>query len=64
MIHGGKKRLAFSDGRTIEVAIPKGAADGQTLRLKGQGQGGRGGQREGQGGSESGAVVVHSGVHR
>jgi DnaJ-class molecular chaperone len=42
-INGAKKRLAFSDGRTIEVSVPKGAADGQTLRLKGQGQGGRGG---------------------
>lgn len=42
-ISGAKKRLAFSDGRTIEVTIPKGAADGQTLRLKGQGEGGRGG---------------------
>jgi DnaJ-class molecular chaperone len=42
-ITGAKKRLAFSDGRTIEVTIPKGAADGQTLRLKGQGEGGRGG---------------------
>jgi DnaJ-class molecular chaperone len=42
-ISGARKRLAFSDGRTIDVAIPKGAADGQTLRLKGQGEGGRGG---------------------
>jgi DnaJ-class molecular chaperone len=42
-INGAKKRLAFSDGRTIDVTVPKGAADGQTLRLKGQGQGGRGG---------------------
>jgi len=42
-ITGAKKRLAFSDGRNIEVSIPKGAADGQTLRLKGQGQPGRGG---------------------
>jgi DnaJ-class molecular chaperone len=42
-ITGAKKRLAFSDGRTMEVAVPKGAADGQTLRLKGQGQGGPGG---------------------
>jgi DnaJ-class molecular chaperone len=42
-IQGARKRIAFSDGRTIEVTIPKGAADGQTLRLKGQGTGGRGG---------------------
>lgn len=42
-IHGGKKRIAFSDGRTIDVTIPKGADDGQTLRLKGQGSPGRGG---------------------
>lgn len=42
-ILGGKKRIAFSDGRTIEVAIPPGASDGQTLRLKGQGGPGRAG---------------------
>ncbi len=42
-IRGGKKRIAFSDGRTLDVAIPKGAQDGQTLRLKGQGASGRGG---------------------
>ena len=42
-INGGKKRIAFSDGRTIDVTIPKGAHDGQTLRLKGQGAPGRSG---------------------
>jgi DnaJ-class molecular chaperone len=42
-IRGGKQRIAFSDGRTIDVTIPKGAYDGQTLRLKGQGQTGRSG---------------------
>lgn len=42
-IRGGKKRIAFSDGRTLEVNIPKGALEGQVLRLKGQGAGGRGG---------------------
>jgi DnaJ-class molecular chaperone len=42
-IRGGKRRIAFSDGRTIEVTIPKGAQEGQTLRLKGQGSPGRGG---------------------
>ena len=40
-IRGGKRRIAFSDGRTIDVTIPKGAQDGQTLRLKGQGAPGR-----------------------
>jgi DnaJ-class molecular chaperone len=42
-IRGGKKRVAFSDGRTIDVTIPAGAQEGQTLRLKGQGSPGRGG---------------------
>jgi len=42
-IKGGKKRVAFSDGRTIDVTIPTGAQEGQTLRLKGQGSPGRGG---------------------
>ncbi|MGH6956787.1 MAG: DnaJ C-terminal domain-containing protein [Caulobacteraceae bacterium] len=42
-IAGAKKRIAFQDGRTLEVAIPKGATDGQVLRLKGQGAPGRAG---------------------
>jgi len=42
-IRGGKKRIAFSDGRTIDVTIPKGAQEGQTLRLKGQGAASPGG---------------------
>jgi len=42
-VAGGKRRIAFSDGRTLDVTIPKGATDGRTLRLKGQGAGGRGG---------------------
>ena len=42
-IHGGKKRLAFSDGRTLDVTIPKGALEGQVLRLRGQGSPGRAG---------------------
>lgn len=42
-IRGGKQRIAFSDGRTIDVTIPKGAQAGQTLRLKGQGSPGRSG---------------------
>lgn len=42
-IRGGRTRLAFTDGRTLDVTIPKGAADGQVLRLKGQGAPGRAG---------------------
>jgi len=42
-IRGGKKRISFSDGRTLDVTIPKGATDGQVLRLKGQGSPGRAG---------------------
>jgi DnaJ-class molecular chaperone len=42
-IVGATKRIAFSDGRTVEVTIPKGARENQVLRLKGQGQPGRGG---------------------
>ena len=42
-VQGGRKRIAFSDGRTVDVTIPTGAADGQVLRLKGQGNQGRGG---------------------
>jgi DnaJ-class molecular chaperone len=42
-INGAKMRLPFSDGRVLDVTIPKGVADGQTLRLKGQGAPGRAG---------------------
>lgn len=42
-ILGATKRLAFSDGRTVDVTVPAGAADGQVLRLKGQGAPGRNG---------------------
>ena len=42
-ILGAKRRIAFEGGRTIEVTIPKGAIDGQMLRLRGQGAPGRAG---------------------
>jgi DnaJ-class molecular chaperone len=43
-IAGTTRRIQFSDGRMLDVAIPKGASDGQVIRLKGQGAPGRGGQ--------------------
>lgn len=35
---GGSRRVRLPDGRSVEVAIPEGLRDGQTLRLRGQGQ--------------------------
>lgn len=43
-IAGTTRRIQFSDGRMLDVNIPKGASDGQVIRLKGQGAPGRGGQ--------------------
>lgn len=41
-ITGATKRLTLPDGGTIEVKIPAGLVDGQTLRLKGKGAPGAG----------------------
>lgn len=41
---GAKKRVAMGDGRTLDLAIPPGIQEGQTLRLRGKGRPGtRGG---------------------
>ena len=45
--HGAKKRLTLSDGKTLDINIPPGTLDGQTLRLKGQGLPGQGGAPNG-----------------
>lgn len=42
-VRGGRKRIVFSDGRNVDITIPKGAEEGQVLRLKGQGAPGRSG---------------------
>ncbi len=42
-IAGATRRITFGDGRMLDVTIPKGAADGQVLRLRAQGYPGRGG---------------------
>ena len=40
---GTKKRLRLSDGKVLDLSIPAGTTDRQTLRLKGQGGPGAGG---------------------
>lgn len=40
---GGKRRVRLFDGKSLEVNVPPGTEDGQTLRLKGQGMAGMGG---------------------
>lgn len=39
---GARKRLTLTDGKVIDFTLPPGTADGQTLRLKGQGLAGFG----------------------
>jgi DnaJ-class molecular chaperone len=39
---GGQQRITLPDGKQLGVTIPEGVADGQTLRLKGLGNPGRG----------------------
>ena len=41
-VNGAKKRVDMPDGKTLDIAIPAGVQDGQTLRLKGQGSSGLG----------------------
>jgi DnaJ-class molecular chaperone len=48
---GVKKRVTMADGKTLDISIPAGLMDGQTLRLRGQGQ-------PGHGGGEPGDVLV------
>ncbi|HYC96501.1 J domain-containing protein [Brevundimonas sp.] len=45
-ISGATRRIQFSDGRTLDVTIPKGAADDQVIRLRGQGAPGASGRSE------------------
>ncbi|MHA6288278.1 DnaJ C-terminal domain-containing protein [Maricaulis sp. CAU 1757] len=35
---GGKHRVTLPGGRTLDVAVPSGASEGQVLRLRGQGE--------------------------
>jgi len=44
---GGKQRVSIGDGKTLDIDIPEGTTDGQTLRLKGQGMPGTTGRPAG-----------------
>lgn len=46
-VRGGKKRISLTDGKSIDITIPPGTENGQTLRLKGQGLAGAGGAAAG-----------------
>jgi len=44
---GGKQRVTLPDGKTLDIDVPEGTVDGQTLRLKGQGMPGKDGKPAG-----------------
>jgi len=44
---GARKRITLTDGQSLEVAVPPGTQDGQSLRLKGKGMAGLGGAATG-----------------
>ncbi|MFV0300029.1 MAG: DnaJ C-terminal domain-containing protein [Paracoccus sp. (in: a-proteobacteria)] len=55
---GGKTRITLPDGGDLEVAIPKGAHEGQTIRLKG-----KGGPGLGKGGPGDAYLTLSVGQH-
>lgn len=46
-VNGAQRRVTLPDGRSLDVAIPPGLQDGQTLRLRGQGHPGPAGSPAG-----------------
>ncbi len=58
-IGGAQQRLTLPDGRTLDVRVPPGMEDGQTLRLRGQGGEGALGGPQGDA-----LITVHVAPHR
>jgi len=56
---GAKKRATMADGKTLDISIPEGIRDRQTLRLKGKGMPGIGGGPPGDA-----YIEVHINAHR
>lgn len=55
---GGKRRITLPDGSDLEVSIPQGVRDGQTIRLKG-----KGGAGAGQGGPGDAYLTISVAPH-
>jgi len=58
-VKGGRQRITLPDGRSLDVTIPAGTRDGQSLRLKGQGGPGYGGAPAGDA-----YIEIHVAPHR
>ncbi len=56
--NGGTTRITLPDGNTLDVKIPEGAIDGQTIRLRG-----KGGEGYGEGGRGDAYLNLHIGEH-
>ena len=58
-VTGATRRLSLPDGKGLDVRIPPGIEDGQTMRLKGQGSPGRNGGPAGDA-----LIEIHVNPHR
>lgn len=58
-VKGGKKRITLPSGDNLEVKIPEGTADGQTIRLRG-----KGGEGHGKGARGDAYVTINVAPHK